>query len=151
MTKTTTIDLELQIAEGLESTSVPSIAEFTYWISAALPSTQATICIRIIDEHESNRMNIAFRNKAGATNILSFTHEEKPLHGDLALCLPIVLAEATQAKLAPLAHWAHLTVHGCLHLQGYDHQTDAQADVMMPLESQLMQQLGFNDPYHQEI
>lgn len=138
---------------------VPHTEDFQRWVNHALinvpdkiPSSISEVTIRIVDEKESAELNHAFRKKSGPTNILSFYYDPMPGFeseslGDLAICKEIVMAEAQSAAISPLAHWAHLTVHGILHLLGYDHEKDDEAEIMEALEIKILDKLGFENPY----
>ena len=133
---------------------VPSPARFQRWAEAAFAGRRdrAELSIRVVDEPEGAELNRRYRGKDYATNVLSFPMGlppgvPLPAVGDLVICAPVVEREA-RAQGKPLeAHWAHLTVHGCLHLIGYDHEDDAQAAVMEPLEIAVLAKLGIPDPY----
>lgn len=144
------IDFSLTIAS--EETAMPTEDEFARWVSAVIlpDNADAEIAIRIIDEEESGQLNQNYRNKKGPTNVLSFTLDTNPLVGDIALCAPVVKKEAKAGKIDETAHWAHLTVHACYHLLGYDHQTDADAAIMEQLEIKTLAQLGYENPYGDE-
>ena len=115
-----------------------------------------TLSLRIVDLLESSRLNLTFRQKDSATNVLSFASDlpvavadaldEYPL-GDLAICAPVVEREALEQKKQPEAHWAHMLVHGVLHLYGFDHENDADAEKMETREKIILAQIGFPDPY----
>jgi probable rRNA maturation factor len=131
---------------------------FRKWVSAALSGrrTDAEIVIRIVDEVEGARLNQVYRGRQGPTNVLSFPFElpavvRSDLLGDLVICGPLVLREAAaQAKLLE-AHWAHLVVHGVLHLLGFDHQEEGDAGLMERTEVSILEDLGYPDPYlHRE-
>ncbi len=146
------IDIQLQIAS--EEDDIPQQSQFEIWAKKALESrTHAReLTIRIVDESESRHLNHQFRHKDKPTNVLSFPCDlpkgvELPLLGDLVICAPLVKREAAEQNKSALSHWAHLTLHGTLHLLGYDHETEADALKMEHLETALMQSLGFNDPY----
>lgn len=133
---------------------VPTRAQFRRWVKAAL-SRDAEIALRIVDEDEGRELNRDYRGKDYATNVLTFAYgdelgSEVPLAGDIALCAPVVEREAGQQRKSVEAHYAHLTVHGVLHLQGYDHETNEQARVMENLEKQIVTKLGYADPYREE-
>jgi probable rRNA maturation factor len=148
------LELELQVA--LEMGGLPTHAEFHRWGEAALTGAgytrDAELVIRIVNEAESASLNQTYRHKAGATNVLSFpftipTGIPSDLLGDIVICAPVVVREAlVQQKVLP-AHWAHLTIHGVLHLLGYDHQDAALAEAMEQLEIQILAGLGYPDPY----
>ncbi|MCB1807111.1 MAG: rRNA maturation RNase YbeY, partial [Candidatus Competibacteraceae bacterium] len=115
------------------------------------------LTIRLVDEAESSMLNESYRHKQGPTNVLSFPFEapipeiDMPLLGDIVICVPVVEHEAAEQNKPLMAHWAHLVIHGVLHLQGYDHQTETEADVMEALEVTLLDRLGFPDPYRDSI
>ncbi|GIX27667.1 MAG: endoribonuclease YbeY [Burkholderiales bacterium] len=129
---------------------VPSRSQFRRWVGRTL-QRPAAIVIRVADEPEARALNQRFRGKDYATNVLTFPYPEfKPLRGDIVLCAPVVEREAREAGKPVLAHYAHLTVHGVLHLQGHDHQGEDEATRMELLESQIMRALGYADPYGPE-
>ncbi len=129
------------------STDVPTRPQFRRWVKAALMQ-EAEIVLRIVDEAEGYELNHQFRNKDYATNVLTFAYDDtQPLTGDIVLCAPIVSQEAQQQHKNLTAHYAHLTVHGILHLQGYDHIEEAEAVVMEQMETQILARLGYDDPY----
>lgn len=147
-----TIQLELQCATS--ATGIPTNDLLQSWAEAALqPDCQATeLVIRVVDEAESAELNQTYRARSGPTNILSFPFQPPPLVpntllGDLVICAPLVKKEAAEQEKTEQAHWAHLVVHGVLHLQGYDHQTPTEADKMEAQERRILAQFGFADPY----
>lgn len=149
------LDLDLQVATDNER--LPSQEDFELWVRIALRNTmnQAELTIRIVDEAESQTLNSSYRGKDKPTNVLSFPFEappeiDIPLLGDLIICAPVVELEAKQQNKSLQAHWAHMVVHGCLHLLGYDHIQDAEAEEMESLETQLVESLGFNNPYKEQ-
>ncbi|AFU18858.1 rRNA maturation RNase YbeY [Actinobacillus equuli subsp. equuli] len=157
----TTPIIDLQIAAE-NSEDLPSLEQFTQWVQRALaheaqtedfPETEITI--RIVDEAESHELNLTYRGKDKPTNVLSFPFEvpegiELPLLGDLIICRQVVEKEAQEQQISLESHWAHLAIHGTLHLLGYDHIEDAEAEEMEGLETEIMQSLGFEDPYISE-
>jgi len=158
-----TIDVTVEIVNACSIQSTPAAADFQNWAQAALavlaedgeePLTSAAeLSIRLVDEAESAELNSHYRHKQGATNILSFPGEIIPgtdinLLGDLAICAPVVAREAAEQHKSVQAHWAHLTVHGVLHLSGFDHEQTAEAERMEALEIQILETLGFDNPYH---
>ena len=129
------------------STDVPTRPQFRRWVKVALMQ-EAEIVLRIVDEAEGYELNHQFRNKDYATNVLTFAYDDRqPLTGDIVLCAPIVSQEAQQQYKNLTAHYAHLTIHGILHLQGYDHIEEAEAVVMEQMETQILARLGYDDPY----
>jgi len=149
-----TIDLQ----EASEHPHCPSLSQLTSWVDAALKFSDddnqgCELTIRIVDNEESQSLNKQYRGKDKPTNVLSFPFEapaqiELDLLGDLVICAPIVAREAKKQEKPELAHWAHMVVHGTLHLQGYDHIDDEEAECMEALEIKILQSLGFNDPYN---
>lgn len=138
---------------------LPSATDLQRWCEAALHAgapdkTQAEISLRITDAAESQSLNARYRQQNKATNVLSFPADlppelNLPLLGDLVICAPVVTEEAEQQHKSLEAHWAHMVVHGCLHLLGYDHISETDAEVMETLETQIMAQLGYPDPYNE--
>ena len=125
---------------------IPSDAKLRAWARAAL-ARDAQVTVRFVAEAEGRRLNRAFRSKDYATNVLTFVYSAKPLAGDVVICAPIVAREAREQGKALEAHHAHLVVHGLLHLQGYDHERDADAARMEGRERRILARLGFDDPY----
>lgn len=137
--------LTLQVAS--RSPAIPGVARFRRWARAAL-ERDADITLRVVGEAEGKRLNRDFRGRDYATNVLTFVYEERePLAGDIVLCAPVVRRESRESGITPEAHYAHLTVHGVLHLQGYDHARSRDAKVMESLESKLLGDLGYPDPF----
>lgn len=141
--------------------ATPSQTEFELWSDAVLQELNQVkqtfeIGIRLVSEEESAELNQNFRNKPGPTNVLSFTYTDIPtaakhnLLGDLAICSKVVIREAQEQRKAVLAHWAHMTVHGMLHLLGYDHQDNTEAVDMEELESTILSKLGYPHPYNDQ-
>lgn len=133
---------------------LPPAADFRRWARAALAG-DLVATLRIVDEDEGRQLNRDYRGKDYATNVLSFEYGADPetgvLSGDLVLCAPVVDREAMEQGVALVAHYAHLTVHGVLHLQGWDHELgEAQAQAMEAVEGFIMRRLGFADPYAHE-
>ena len=147
------LNLSVQYAGAREG--LPVRADFVRWARAALVDG-GTITIRLVDADEGQALNREYRGKDYATNVLTFTYDELPdvpglpLMGDLVFCHPVVVREAAEQQLPLAAHYAHLTVHGMLHLQGYDHEHDDEAEIMEALETRILQGLGFADPYAAE-
>ncbi|MCW9717799.1 MULTISPECIES: rRNA maturation RNase YbeY [unclassified Avibacterium] len=148
--------VDLQIASQ-ELENLPTEQQFQQWATAAVQAEnlQPEITIRVVDEAESQMLNATYRGKDYPTNVLSFPFEcpeevELPLLGDLVICRQVVEREAKEQDKPLMAHWAHMVVHGCLHLLGYDHIEDDEAEEMESLETEIMQELGFADPYLME-
>ncbi len=144
--------LDIQLATDAEG--LPDRRQLQQWVDAALGESDSDneIVIRIVDEAESAELNQQYRHKSGPTNILSFPFEAPPgldleLLGDLVVCAPVVAKEAEQQHKKLLDHWAHIVVHGVLHLLGYDHVDDKDAERMESLEIKLLQQLNIENPY----
>lgn len=139
--------LKLVTQYAVHTKKVPVRSQFRKWIKAALMQ-DAEVVLRIVDEAEGRSLNRDFRGRDYATNVLTFVYSTaRPLSGDVVLCAPVVEEEARQQHKSLAAHYAHLTVHGTLHLQGYDHEQDAAAAAMEQLETGIMMRLGHNDPY----
>lgn len=147
------IDVDLQIAVNNEE-NLPNSDDFTVWFSSAVTLFQpdAEVTIRLVDEQESHQLNLQYRGKDKSTNVLSFPFEAPPdieldLLGDLIICKQVVEKEAAEQNKALNAHWAHMVVHGALHLLGYDHIEDNEAEEMEAIETEIMLKMGFLDPY----
>ena len=148
--------IDLQIACEQE-TGLPTAEQIEQWATVAVqPQTdEVEMTVRIVDEAESHALNLNYRGKDRPTNVLSFPFEcpdevELPLLGDLVICRQVVEREAQEQDKPVMAHWAHMVVHGSLHLLGYDHIEDDEAEKMESLETQIMTGLGFADPYLSE-
>ncbi|MGI2258707.1 rRNA maturation RNase YbeY [Shewanella sp. GXUN23E] len=151
------LELSLDLQVAVEGHPLPSTEQFETWVRTALGNTMeaAELTIRIVDETESQTLNRDYRGKDKSTNVLSFPFEappgfDLPLLGDLVICAKVVENEAADQHKPLQAHWAHMVVHGCLHLLGYDHIDDAEAEEMESLETQLIESLGFEDPYKEQ-
>lgn len=142
---------KLMVQYATDSSTVPTRPQFRRWVKAALMQ-EAEIVLRLVDETEGRELNQQFRGKDYATNVLTFVYDDtQPLTGDIVLCAPVVSQEAQQQHKDLLAHYAHLTVHGILHLQGYDHIEDADAVEMEQLETQILARLGYGNPYAETL
>lgn len=133
---------------------VPGDSELRHWLREALQgrTDEWELGVRIVDEDEGGRLNREYRGRNGATNVLSFPAEPLPQVspqpiGDLVICAPVVEREAHEQGKSLRAHWAHLCVHGALHLLGHDHEADDDARVMEGLEVEILARLGYQDPY----
>lgn len=139
--------LKLSVQYALNAKGIPTIPQFKKWVKAAL-TQNAEITIRIVEEHEGQELNHKFRGKKAATNVLTFFYDDiLPLTGDIVLCAAVIEKEAQQQDKTLMAHYAHLTVHGVLHLQGYDHEDDQDAAIMEQIETNIVTHLGYDDPY----
>lgn len=133
----------------------PDTEDLRRWIAAALDSRRnadTEISLRLVDEPEMAALNETWRGKPGATNVLSFPADLPaglglPLLGDIVICAPVVQREAQEQGKPAIAHWAHMTVHGTLHLLGYDHLENSEAEAMEALETQILASLDFPCPY----
>jgi len=147
-----TITLDLQHAS--HANNIPEQKELQHWLNAVLlpKHNGIELTIRIVDIEESQALNHQYRGKNKPTNVLSFPFEvpagiELNLLGDLVICAPIVAQEAKQQNKTIPAHWAHMVIHGCLHLLGFDHIKDKDAEQMEAVEIDILAKLGFNNPY----
>ena len=146
------LQVDIQCASG---EPVPEEEDIRGWIEAALSgrrSADTEISLRLVDIEEMTTLNENYRAKPGPTNVLSFPSDlprelELPLLGDIVICAPVVRDEAQSQNKTLQAHWAHMTVHGTLHLLGYDHLEEADATIMENLESHALQRFGFPCPY----
>lgn len=142
------------IQNASSSDSIPGEKLFNTWAGYCLQGIKndAEISIRIVDEEESQKLNRDWRNRDGATNVLSFPAGENPLFpellGDIVLCAPLIAREAIEQGKQTDAHWAHLLIHGILHLLGYDHMNDKDAAIMEALETEKLRLLSYPDPYN---
>ncbi len=161
--KSMNVDLELQNPYAF--TVIPNKSECQQWVEAVLLAINyekpCSLVIRFVDEEEGMALNHDFRNKDYATNVLSFPYEVSEVElniaelansenhiGDLVLCEKIVTDEANQQKKVLIEHWAHLIIHGTLHLHGYDHLTGDQAEAMESLEIEILKKIGYTNPYN---
>ncbi|MFS1524293.1 rRNA maturation RNase YbeY [Microbulbifer sp. 2304DJ12-6] len=148
------IDLTLDVQRASRCTPLPPDEAIHTWVAKTLTGHRevAELSVRIVDREESQQLNNRYRGKDGPTNVLSFQADlpaelNLPLLGDLVICAPVVQLEAEQQRKSLSAHWAHMMVHGTLHLLGYDHIEDNDAAVMEKLETDLLCSLGFSAPY----
>lgn len=149
---------EFEIQRATKSGNTPRDEQFQRWISA-VPVTKShklRLTIRIVDEPEAQRFNREYRGRDNATNVLSFPAElpdglpedvRQSQLGDILICAPLVVSESLELQRPENDHWAHLTIHGILHLLGYDHEQSAAASVMESLETKILGNLGISDPY----
>ncbi len=147
-----TIDIDVQYAS--QALELPTEERIRDWVRAALAGRrgEAELVVRLVDDEEGLALNRDYRDRGYATNVLSFPFDappglELPILGDLVVCAPVVLREAAEQGKRAEAHFAHMIVHGTLHLLGYDHEGDADAELMESLERDILGGLGFPDPY----
>jgi len=151
--------MHIEIQDAVDCAHLPTQEKIEKWLAEAeknLPDKNnlddMELTIRIIDKDESAYLNSTYRHKKGPTNVLSFPDTPLPGFladslGDLAICADLVAEEAQEQQKSVEAHWAHLIIHGFLHLLGYDHEKDDEAEIMENLEIQILQNLGFKNPY----
>lgn len=139
--------LALSMQYAIKPAEAPTRAQVRAWTLAALEG-DAALTVRLVDEEEGRELNRDYRGKDYATNVLTFVYEQEPVcQGDLVLCAPVVKREAEEQGKSVDAHYAHLIVHGILHLQGYDHEHEAEAQAMEAVETHIVRKLGYPDPY----
>jgi len=159
--------IDLQIQRATRSAAIPDDEQFRLWVELVvaderieLGKNDLSLAIRIVDEEEGRAFNREFRGKGYATNVLSFPAElpeglpsviRQSQLGDLLLCAPVVAREAVEQGKSEINHWAHLTIHGVLHLLGYDHEGDQAAAIMEALETEFLARLEIPDPYQASI
>jgi probable rRNA maturation factor len=137
----------MSVQYGARARGLPTPAQLRRWARAAL-ARNARVTVRVVGGSEGRALNRNFRGRNYATNVLSFRMRDQPaLEGDLALCAPVIAREARAQGKSLAAHYAHLVVHGVLHLQGHDHETRSGARRMERRESRIVTALGFPDPY----
>ncbi len=138
---------EIVVQRAVPAAGIPTAASLRAWAEAARGRKRGEITLRIVDAAESQALNRDWRGKDKPTNVLSFPMGEADYLGDIVICAPVVAAEAVEQSKAARAHWAHMVVHGVLHLLGHDHEHDAEARKMETLERKLLAAMGFPDPY----
>lgn len=154
------VRLDVTVNYAVPRLGLPAAVSFRRWVAAALDNRirEADLAIRIVGTKEGRALNRHYRGKDYATNVLSFPAElpeglpdgvRLPLLGDVVICAPVVAREAREQKKPLLAHYAHLTVHGALHLLGWDHEDDREAECMEQLEREILATLGMEDPYRE--
>lgn len=146
--------IKVDIQRISESKLLPKNKQLQEWVKAALceRDSNTELTIRIVDEEEGRDLNERWRHSSGPTNVLSFPFEDEgnyapELLGDIIICAPVIEREAQQQHKKSEAHWAHMVIHGTLHLLGYDHEKESDATVMEKLEIKILQELGFQNPY----
>lgn len=154
------VRLDVSVGYALPRAGLPAAVSFRKWVAAALAGRirEADLAVRVVDTAEGRALNRHYRGKDYATNVLSFPADlpeglpegiRLPLLGDLVLCAPVIAREAHEQGKPLAAHYAHLTVHGTLHLLGWDHGDDVEAEAMEQLEREILAGLGIGDPYRE--
>lgn len=138
--------LSLSVQYASTASSLPSRAQFRRWFKAALLE-DVSLTLRIVDTEEGRELNKSYRGKDYATNVLTFVYDDDPVSGDVVICAPVVAREAAEQHKDLLAHYAHMTIHSALHLQGYDHEVESEAEEMEALETSIMLKLRYANPY----
>ena len=148
------MNIELEVIRASKTANLPSDEQFQHWVNLVANSQQreGELCIRLVDEAESEELNSTYRGKDKPTNVLSFPCDLPPgfpanVLGDLAICAAVVERESIEQSKHLDHHWAHMVIHGVLHLIGFDHINDEDAEVMESLERDLLAQLHIPDPY----
>jgi probable rRNA maturation factor len=142
-----TYKLSLSVQYASNARKLPTRPQFRRWVKVALEQ-DVQIALRIVDEIEGRALNLSYRGKDYATNVLTFVYDDaSPLYGDVVICAPVVAREAKEQGKDLLAHYAHLTLHAALHLQGYDHEKKREAEKMEARETALMLKLRYPAPY----
>ncbi len=146
MKKPSTKKLSLTVQYASEEKNLPTRAQFRRWFSAAMQGDMS-LTLRIVDAEEGRELNKNYRAKDYATNVLTFVYDDNPVSGDVVMCAPVVAREAAEQGKDLLAHYAHMSIHAALHLQGYDHEVEDEAEQMEGLETSLMLKLRYKNPY----
>ncbi len=144
--------MKVEVQYAVPRQTVPSPEDFRRWVKAALEGREAELTVRLVNKETISALNRTYRHREGPTNVLSFPFDPPPgiemdYLGDILLCAPRIQEEAQEQQKPLEAHYAHLTLHGVLHLLGFDHHTPAEAEVMEGRERALMASLGYGDPY----
>ena len=147
-------DTQIDVQYAVSADGIPGAELIRQWVAQALPADRAAaeLTVRIVDEAEITALNRQYRGKDGPTNVLSFPYEQIPgmaaaLLGDVVICAPVVASESVAQDKPLEAHWAHMVIHGILHLLGYDHHKDDAASRMETTETRLLAELGYASPY----
>ncbi len=138
---------ELAVQYAARRAGLPARSSVAAWLAAALPGRRARLTVRFVGGPEGRRLNRDYRARDYATNVLTFAYGGPGLAGDIVLCAPVVAREARERSLPVRAHFAHLVVHGALHLAGHDHGRGRDAAIMEAAERRILARLGFDDPY----
>ncbi len=150
---------DISVQRAVVKKKLPNNTQFKQWASAALDTRipAAELTIRIVDKNEITELNSTYRKKNKPTNVLSFPfdmpeelHEETPLLGDIIICAEVIEEEALAQQKTVESHWAHMVVHGTLHLLGFDHEDNEEAEQMEAEEIKILASLGFSNPYQEQ-
>ena len=148
---TNNLKMTVELQKISQAPDMPTLQNFELWVQVALEDPHHAVLIRLVDEIESQQLNAQYRGKNNSTNVLSFPDhlpfEINPFIGDLVICAPLVSIEAKAQNKPISAHWAHLVIHGTLHLRGFDHIQAADAKIMENLEIQLLKKFNIPNPY----
>ena len=139
--------MTIHVQRAVPAAGIPSAASLREWAEAARGKKKGEITIRLVAADEGRTLNRDWRGKDYATNVLSFPFGEPGYLGDIVICAEVVAREAKEQSKHPRAHWAHMVVHGVLHLMGHDHLAHDEAEIMETLERKLLLRMGFPDPY----
>ena len=148
------MNYKIQIQIATQASPLPTPTQLKKWVKITLNTankTQAEVTLRLVDIPESEQLNTEYRHKKGPTNVLSFPYNYDNAEGDIAICAPLVQQESKEQNKTEIAHWAHLVIHGTLHLCGYDHIVNKEAEQMEKLEITILAQLGFANPYEEPL
>lgn len=150
--------IKVEIQRVTPARGLPENRQIRHWIKKALSVLQkenAELTVRIVDEKEGAQLNRTWRKKTGPTNVLSFQYEDEHYNdnfiGDMVLCAPVIISEAREQNKNPESHWAHMIVHGTLHLLGYDHIKTREAEKMESMEVRILESMGYKNPYHETV
>ena len=138
--------LSLTVQYASEAENLPTRAQFRRWFNVALQG-DVSLTLRIVDAEEGRELNKNYRGKDYATNVLTFVYDNNPVSGDVVICAPVVAREAAEQGKDLFAHYAHMSIHAALHLQGYDHEIEDEAVAMETLETSMMLKLRLANPY----
>lgn len=147
---------QIVVQRAVANQSIPATAKFKRWVKTALQEkmSDAEVTIRIVDKDEMTMLNSTYRHKNKPTNVLSFPFEmpdevelDTPILGDIVICAEVIEEEAHEQQKTLESHWAHMVVHGVLHLLGFDHEDNAEAEIMEAEEIVILAKLNFNNPY----
>ena len=150
------MSVNITLQHACNVTDIPSSAQFQAWADSANQNTttEPALCIRLVGKDESAYLNLTFRQQDKSTNILSFhyelpdpIHAVEPMLGDIILCPEVIIAEALEHGVDVMDHYAHLVIHGMLHLQGYDHHSDTDSLIMQAKEIELLARFNISNPY----